>query len=107
MQVRRVLLRVANVPWMEDYHGREAGLVGEVVDAVEIVTEEIGSYADVVAYVDDRDGQTTELAEALAHLDATPATRSAESTMRRRVESEFAAHAKRRFLHGEVTGARA
>ena len=95
MQVRRVRLRVANVPYLEAYHGREAGLVGQVVDAVELTTN------DHVAFVDDRDGEASELAEALQHAGAE------QSPMRRRIVKEMTDHAGRRFLHGVVTGARA
>lgn len=97
MRVRRVRLRVRNVPWLSDYHGREAGLVGEVVDAVELDEADGG----VLAYVDDRDGEASEYVEALEF--AAPA---GESPMRRRVLNELRQHAERRLLHGDVVGVR-
>jgi hypothetical protein len=100
MRVRRVRLRVRNVPWMTDYHGREARLVGEVVDAVELDT---GDSDGVLAYVDDRDGEASELAEAWAYAAGAGA---AGARMLDKVKQELMAHAKRRFLHGDVIGVR-
>lgn len=101
MRVRRVRLRVANVPWMEHYHGREAKLVGELVDAVELEQDESRGRVSV-AYVDDRDGEASEYVEALENLARTPAM----GTMRARVMRELQEHAARRLLHGEVEGVR-
>jgi hypothetical protein len=91
---RPVKLRVANVAWMEDYHGREARLVGEVVDAVELITD------SAVAYVDDRDGEVSELVEAAAN-------EIAAGVRGGRFHSQLQEHAARRFLHGTVVGVRA
>ena len=87
-------LRVANVPWLPHYHGREAGLVGEVVDAVEL--DEAGH----VAFVDDRDGEASEYVEVLAGVSRmdSPVALSAQRGLRQ--------HARRRLLHGEVEGVR-
>lgn len=92
-----MLLRVKNVPYMEHYHGREAGLVGELVDAVELTTDGKGLEPGTVAYVDNRDGEAQELAEAVLHARKAGVVGSA-------YERELEAHAKRRFLHGDVEG---
>lgn len=94
-KVRRVRLRVRNVPWMADYHGREAGLVGVVVEAVEL---DVG---DTVAYVDDRDGEVGEYVELLNGLT------NPDSFVGRKAREELRQYAQRRFLHGDVVGVRA
>lgn len=98
MRVRRVRLRVANVPWMEHYHGREAKLVGELVDAVEL------DDGEAVGFVDDRDGEASAYVEALELMGADPSMRS--TVMYRRTTAELREHATRRLLHGEVEGVR-
>jgi hypothetical protein len=98
VKLRRVRLRVDPVPWLEHYHGREAGLVGEVVDAVEL------DDAGMVAYVDDRDGEASEYVEAWQRL--APITPDSTVGMRGRVLRELREHAARRLLHGEVLGVR-
>ena len=103
MRVRRVRLRVRNVPWMSDYHGREAGLVGTVVDAVELDEGDAG----VLAYVDDRDGEASEFAEALENLRVGSTGELMASKMTTRTLAELRDHAARRFLHGDVIGVRA
>lgn len=100
LRVRRVRLRVANVVELAEYHGREAALIGEAVDAVELETTGSRSLGQpVVAYVDDRDGEAAELAEAVVRARAAGVVGS-------RYERELEEHAKRRFLHGEVIGVR-
>lgn len=102
LPVRSVRLRVQNISWMADYHGREANLVGEVVDALEVIGK------DAVAYVDDRDGEATELWAALSaaqqayKLKPNAAVRRSVDRFRR----EFRTHAARRFLDGQVMGVR-
>lgn len=93
LKARQVLLRVQNVPWMEHYHGREAGLIGSVVDAIELTTDKH------VAYVDNRDGEAEDLVEAVMHARTAGVVGSA-------YERELETHAKRRFLHGEVEATR-
>jgi hypothetical protein len=117
VKLRRVRLRVDPVPWLEHYHGREAGLVGEVVDAVEL------DDAGMVAYVDDRDGEASEYVEALEHIEAASSEagfsaahggpyalaggrRAPTSRQLARVRRELREHAARRLLHGEVLGVR-
>jgi hypothetical protein len=102
MRVRRVRLRVRNVPWMTDYHGREARLVGTVVDAVELDDGDGG----VLAYVDDRDGEASEYAEALDNLRVPSTGELLASKMTSRTLEELRDHARRRFLHGDVIGVR-
>lgn len=90
----RVKLRVLPVSWLADYHGREVGLVGQVVDAVALTTP------GTVAYVDDRDGVASELLEsALMAARAAPG-----SVMARKTRAELMDHSRRRFLHGDVIG---
>lgn len=101
LRTRRVLLRVANVSWLADYHGREAGLVGETVDALELDT------GDHVAYVDDRDGEASMLMEALSNVAASCATGRLASSFETRARKALMDHAQRRCLHGEVRGVRA
>ena len=103
MRVRRVRLRVRNVPWMADYHGREAKLVGSVVDAVEL---DDGDGGGVLAYVDDRDGEASEFAEALDNLRVPSSGELMASKMTTRTLEELRDHARRRFLHGDVVGVR-
>lgn len=101
MTTRRVRLRVANVPWLKDYHGREQGLVGAVVDAVEL------DDGQIVAYVDDRDGEATEFHEALHFMDvAGGGGQALLSATRVRVTRELREHAASRLLHGDVIGVR-
>jgi hypothetical protein len=95
MMVRRVLLLVQNVAWMEHYHGREAGLLGQIVPAVELDTPQ------AVAYVDDRDGEASELLEALQ------GTSNPESHVARAARAQLRQMAERWALHGEVRGVRA
>lgn len=99
MRARRVRLRVLNVPWMEDYHGREAGLVGEVVDAVEL-DHSTDHVHGLVAYVDDRDGEASEYIEALGQV------RSSHSPVALTAQEGLRQHAERRLLHGDVVGVR-
>lgn len=94
MTTRRVLLRVENVPWMQHYHGREAGLVGQVVAAVELETRE------AVAYVDDRDGEASDLLEALEGVT------NPQSPVALAARRELQQRTKRWALHGRVTGVR-
>lgn len=103
MIVRHVLLHVQNVAWLAHYHGREAGLVGETVDAVELDT---GGH---VAYVDDRDGEASELVEAVCGARDAFEVKPTDATARTldRFRDELRTHAQRRFLHGEVRGVRA
>jgi hypothetical protein len=98
MVLRRVLLYVQNVPWLADYHGREQGLVGSIVPAVEL--DDGGN----VAYVDDRDGEASEYVEAWQRLE--PITPESAVGMRNRVLRELREHAAKRLLHGMVRGVR-
>lgn len=102
MRTRHVILRVQNVPWMEDYHGREARLIGELVEALEVTTDK------AVAYVDDRDGEASELAEAVISATEAHQLQGSHGTGRtvERFRAEFESHCARRFLHGEVQGVR-
>lgn len=105
MLVRRVRLRVLNVAWLNHYHGREAGLVGKIVDAVEI------DDAGMVAYVDDRDGEASEYVEALQNVQATtlvggPGTEHRTGRQYERIMHELREHASQRLLHGDVLGVR-
>lgn len=98
VEMRRVRLLVKNVPWMDNYHGREANLVGQVVDAVEL------DNTVSVAFVDDRDGEASEYAEAVLRA------RRTEGVSERALahyEEQLADHAQRRLLHGDVMGVRA
>lgn len=92
-----MLLRVQNVAWMDTYHGREAGLIGETVEAVELDT---GGH---VAYVDDRDGEASELVSAYR---AAAAVGPRGVRMADKVREELREHAAKRFLHGDVRGVR-
>lgn len=94
MRVRRVRLRVRNVAWMENYHGREAGLVGTVVEAVELDTP------TAVAYVDDRDGEASEYVEMIGGLT------NPDSPVGVKIREELRQFAQRRFLEGDVVGVR-
>jgi hypothetical protein len=105
MTVRRVLLLVENVACLSDYHGREQGLVGQSVPAVEL------DDGGVVAYVDDRDGEASEYAEALesvtlATLVGGPGTEHRTAGQYARIMRELRQHAAARLLHGRVTGVR-
>jgi hypothetical protein len=107
LRTRRVRLLVQNVPeaLMPDYHGRDAALIGETVDAVELERQG-GADGVVVAYVDDRDGVASELVEAVGYAEAVALRGPAIDRHRERMRRELEDHAKRRFLHGDVMGVR-
>lgn len=101
--VRRVRLRVQGVPWMENYHGAEARLIGDAVDALEVTT------ANTVAFVDDRDGVATTLFEEWQEYEeacSRPEGRAKYEVNRSKARSAFREYARRRFLHGHVIGVR-
>jgi hypothetical protein len=105
MLLRRVLLHVENVAWLKDYHGREQGLVGQIVPALEL--DDHG----VVAYVDDRDGEASEYTEALervslATVGGGPGTEHRTAGQYEVIVRELRDHATNRLLHGRVMGVR-
>lgn len=108
MRTRRVLLLVQNVPWMADYHGREAGLVGQTVPAVELDDEDPDG---TIGYVDDRDGEASEYADALDNVGRTVLVGGPEATIKTagqyaKIVREMRTFAGPRLLHGMVKGVR-
>lgn len=94
-ELRLVRLRVQPVPWMGNYYGREAGLIDHTIDAVEIKSSRH------VGFIDDRDGEAGELAEAVSY-----ARESGDVPTIKRFSRQLLDHAKRYLLHGEVVGVR-